>query len=70
MEDRNWCNALTNEKVIQLIKEIAMRIFAALLLIGLAFETSATDQKNIKAAVQLQDKATNGGRTILKQTHE
>ena len=47
-----------------------MRLLAALLLIGLAFEASATDLKNIKATVQLQDKATNGCWTNLKQTHE
>ena len=47
-----------------------MRILAALLLIGLAFEASATELKNIKATVQLQDKATNGCWTNLKETRE
>ena len=47
-----------------------MRILAALLLVGLAFETSATELKNIKATVQLQDKATNGCWTNLKETRE
>ena len=47
-----------------------MRILAALLLIGLAFEASATELKNIKASVQLQDKATNGCWTNLKETRE
>ena len=50
--------------------EFIMRLLAALLLIGLAFEASATDLKNIKATVQLQDKATNRCWTNLKQTHE
>ena len=47
-----------------------MRILAALLLIGLAFEASATELKKIKANVQLQDKATNGCWTNLKETHD
>ena len=47
-----------------------MRILAALLLIGLAFGASATELKNIKATVQLQDKATNGCWTNLKETRE
>ena len=51
-------------------KEITMRIMVALLLIGLAFEASATELKNIKVTVQLQDKATNGCWTNLKETRE
>ena len=47
-----------------------MRILAVLILIGLAFDASATELKNIKANVQLQDKATNGCWTNLKETRE
>ena len=47
-----------------------MRILIALLLIGLAFEASATELKDIKAIVQLQDNATNGCWTNLKETSE
>ena len=51
-------------------KEINMRILAVLILIGLAFDASATELKNIRANVQLQDKATNGCWTNLKETRE
>ena len=47
-----------------------MRILLAILLIVLAFEASATELKNIKASVQLQDKAINGCWTNLKKTSE
>ena len=47
-----------------------MRILAAILLIVLAFEASATELKNIKASVQLQDKAINGCWTNLNETSE
>lgn len=44
-----------------------MRIPLILLLIGLAFEASAAELKNIKANMQLQDKATKG---VLDQPKE
>ena len=47
-----------------------MRILVALLLIGLTYEASAAELKNIKATVQLQDKATNGCWTNLKETRK
>ena len=47
-----------------------MRIMVALLLIGLTYEASAAELKNIKATVQLQDKATNGCWTNLKETRK
>ena len=47
-----------------------MRIFAALLLLGLASEVWSTELQNIKATVFLQDNATNGCWTNLKETRE
>ena len=47
-----------------------MRILVALLLIGLTYEASAAELKNIKATVQLQDKAINGCWTNLKETRK
>ena len=47
-----------------------MRILVAIILIVLAFEASATELKNIKASVQLQDKAINGCWRNLNETSE